>query len=130
MMNHAWALVKMAPLKLFEVDLFPSEKQIVSEWSGFNAVVHSCVPVQTNIRYCLVIDGSPTEFSTVYTVMKNVQSMMTLLGQNDSVITFDVGIYNYVNVKEIQWRLRQEVESMVIRMGGFHIVVNYLAVLG
>ena len=64
------------------------------------------------------------------TVMKNVQSMMTLLGQNDSVITFDVGIYNYVKVKEIQWRLRQEFESMVTRMGGFHVVMNYLAVLG
>ena len=91
-MDHAWTLVRMTPLKLFQVDLFPSEKQTVSEWSGSNAVVHSCVPVRTNIGYCLVIDGSPTEFSTVYTVMKNGQSMMTLLGQNDSVITFDVGI--------------------------------------
>ena len=62
-------------------------RQTVSEWSGSNAVVHSCVPVQTNIRYLIVIDGSPTEFSTVYTVMKNVQSMMTLVGQNYSVIT-------------------------------------------
>ena len=57
-------------------------RQTVSEWSGSNAVVHSCVPVQTNIGYCHMFDGSPTEFSTVYTVMKNVQSMMTLLGQN------------------------------------------------
>ena len=39
-------------------------RQTVSEWSGSNAVVHSCVPVQTNIRYCVVIDGSPTEFRT------------------------------------------------------------------
>ena len=60
--------------------------------------------------------------------MKNVQSMMALLGQNDSVITFDLAIY--VKAKEIQWRLRQEFESMVIRMGGFHIAMNYLAVLG
>ena len=36
----------------------------------------------------------------------------------------------YVKAKEIQWRLRQEVESMVVQMGGFHIVMNYLAVLG
>ena len=75
-----------------------------------------------------MIDGSPTEFSAVYTVMKNVQSMMALLGQNDSVITFDLAIY--VKAKEIQWRQRQEFESMVIRMGGFHIAMNYLAVLG
>ena len=48
MVDLAWALVRMTPLKLFEVDLFPSEKQTVSEWSASNAVVHSCVPVQTN----------------------------------------------------------------------------------
>ena len=83
--------------------------------------------MNTNIGYCPMIDGSPTEFSTVYTVMKNVQSMMALLGQNDSVITFDHAIY--VKAKEIQWRQRQEFESMVIRMGGFHIAI-YLAILG
>ena len=60
--------------------------------------------------------------------MKNVQSMMALLTQNYSVITFDISIY--VKAKEIEWRLRQECEIMVIRMGGFHIVMNYLAVLG
>ena len=60
MMDLAWALVRMTPLKLFEVNLFPSEKQTVPGWSGFNAVVHSCVPVHTNIGYCPMIDGSPT----------------------------------------------------------------------
>ena len=77
---------------------------------------------------CPVIDGSPTEFSTVYTVMENVQSMMALLTQNYSVTTFDSSFD--VKAKEIQWRLRQEFECMVIQMGGFHIVMNYLAVLG
>ena len=127
-MDLAWALIRMTPMKLFEVELFATEKQKVPSWSGFNAVVHSCVPVRTNIGYCPMIDGSPTEFSTVYTVMKNVQSMMASLGQNDSVITFDLAIY--VKAKEIQWRLQEEFEDMVIRIGGFHIATNYLAVLG
>ena len=39
----------MTQLKLFEVDLFSSEMQPVHGSRGFNAVVHSCVPVQTNI---------------------------------------------------------------------------------
>ena len=62
MMDLTWALVRMPPLKLFGVDLFPSEMQRVLGWSGFNAVVHSCVPVLTNIVNCPMIDGSPTEF--------------------------------------------------------------------
>ena len=62
MMDLTWALVRMPPLKLFGVDLFLSEKQRFPGWSGFNAVVLSCVPVLTNIGYCPMIDGSPTEF--------------------------------------------------------------------
>ena len=61
-MDLTWALVRMPPLKLFGVDLFLSEKQRVPGWSGFNAVVLSCVPVLTNIGYCPMIDGCPTEF--------------------------------------------------------------------
>ena len=60
MMDHTWALVRMPPLKLFGEDIFPSEKQRVPGWSGFNAVVLSCVPVLTNIGYGPMIDGSPT----------------------------------------------------------------------
>ena len=40
---------------------FLLKKQRVPGWSGFNAVVLSCVPVLTNIGYCPTIDGSPTE---------------------------------------------------------------------
>ena len=98
----------MTQLTLFEVDLFPSEKQTVHGSSGFTAVVHPCVPVQTNIGYCPMVDGSPTEFSTVKTIMKNVRSMMAHPTQNYSVITFDISIY--IKAKEIQWRLRQEFE--------------------
>ena len=53
---------------------------------------------------------------------------MALLGQNDSVITFDLVIY--IKAKEIQWRQRHQFKSMVIRKVGFHIAMNYLAVLG
>ena len=62
MMDLTWALVRMPPLKLFGVVVFPSEKKAVPGWSGFNAVVHSCVPVLTNIGYSPMIHGSPTEF--------------------------------------------------------------------
>ena len=111
-MDRAWALVRMARLKVFEIDIFPSEKQTVPGWSDFNAVVHSCVLVQINIGYCHMIDGSPTEFSTVHTVMKNVQSMMAFLTHNYSVITFDMSTYVKAK-KDTQWKPRQEFESMV-----------------
>ena len=71
---------------MFGVDLFPSEKRTVPGWSGFNAVVHSCVPVLTNIGYCLMIDGSPTEFwprsALMYcTFFLNVYTVLNSVGE-------------------------------------------------
>ena len=54
--------------------------------------------------------------------------MMASLGQQYSVITFDLAIY--MKVKEIQWRSPREFTDVVIRMGGFHIAFNFLAVIG
>ena len=53
---------------------------------------------------------------------------MARLGQNNSVITFDLAIY--VKAKYIQCRLHTEIEDMVLRMGSLHLAMNYLAVLG
>ena len=75
-----------------------------------------------------MINGFPTELSTVYTVMDTVGAMMTSLGQKECVITFDLAIY--VKAKEIQWKLPAEFTDMVIRMGGFHVALNYLSLLG
>ena len=75
-----------------------------------------------------MINGSSTELSTVYTVMKKAQNICSSLQQRDMVITFDLAIY--VKAKQIQWKFPQEFSGTVIRMGGFHIALNFLAVLG
>ena len=46
-----------------------------------------------------MINGNPTEYSTVYTVLKMVQKMTDSVGQAASVITFDLAIN--VKAKEI-----------------------------
>ena len=75
-----------------------------------------------------MIAGSPTEYSTVYTVLKTVQAMTKSLDQRNSVVTFDLAIYT--KAKEIQWRYPEEFENLVVRMGGFHIALNFLSVIG
>ena len=50
------------------------------------------------------------------------------MGQADTVITFDLAIYS--KAKEIQWRFPDEFSVVVVRMGGFHIALNFLSLLG
>ena len=50
------------------------------------------------------------------------------MGQEDTVITFDRAIY--VKAKQIQWKFPNKFSDVVIRMGTFHIVFNFLAIIG
>ena len=76
-----------------------------------------CTP-RTNIGYYPVIAGSPTEYSTVYTVLKTVQAMTKSLDQRNSVVTFDLVIYT--KAKEIQWRYPEEFENLIAYGGISH----------
>ena len=75
-----------------------------------------------------MIEGSSTELSTVYTVMKHAQTICASLGQLDTVITFDLAIY--AKAKQIQMKFPEEFSNTVIRLGGFHIALNFLSLLG
>ena len=69
-----------------------------------------------------------SQYSTIYTVLKTVQEMSKHLQQSTAVITFDLAIYS--KAKEIHWRYPEEFQNLVIRLGGFHIALNYLALIG
>ena len=129
-MDEAWAVARLLPLKVFECDIQKSnaKDQRVPGWGGFYATVFPNTSLKTAIGYCPMFKASPTEFNTVFTVMNTVQKMVQSLQQDETVITFDMAIY--VKAKEIQmWQPRQ-FENTVIRLGGFHIALNYLATLG
>ena len=91
-------------------------------------MVSTTVPPRINISYCPMIQGSSAEFSTIYTVIKSVQAISASLGQSSSVVTFDLTIYS--KAKEIQWRYPNEFKNLTTRIGGFHIALNFLSVIG
>jgi hypothetical protein len=76
-------------------------QQPLPSWSGFNANIANKPPSLTSIGYYPLVNGSPTEYSTIYTLMKNVQAMMNTLGQHHSVITFDLAIYMKVKLANV-----------------------------
>ena len=45
------------------------------------------------VGYCPVIEASPTELPTVYTILQRSQQMADQLGQRDVIIVFDQAIY-------------------------------------
>ena len=133
LLDFAWVILRLCPQKLFKVDISPKDLadgslQEVPGWSGFHATISETLPFSTTVGYCPMINASSVEFSTIYTVMKKAQAMMATLGQAKSVITFDLAIY--AKAKEIQWKRPDELFDTITRMGGFHIALNFLALLG
>ena len=118
-MDETWALIRMNPARLLETGIAVQEMQPVPSWGGFNSMLYPERPPACKIGYCPMIEGSSGEFSTIYTVMKHAQNICSNLGQLDTVITFD-----------LQMKFPDEFSDTVIRLGGFHIALNYLSLLG
>ena len=127
--DSLWVFARLCPEKMFQVDLFRDPKQqTVPGWSAFNALVCVNKVDESSIGYCPLIKASPTEYSTIYTVMLTIQKHMSKLNQNMSVLTFDEAIYS--KAKEIQWKCGDQFDDVILRMGGFHIALNFLGVIG
>ena len=50
--------------------------------------------------------------------------MTHALGQTTAVLTVDLAIY--IKAKLIQWNFPQVFDKLIIRLGGFHICLNYI----
>ena len=69
-----WMFARLCPEKIFQVDLFRNPKQqTVPRWGVFNALVCVNKVGKSSIGYCPFIKASPTEYSTIYTVMLTIQ---------------------------------------------------------
>ena len=127
-MDVTWALLRMKPACLMETGISPENVQQVPGWGGYQSILNPAVPTICKIGYCPMIEGCSTDFTTVYTVLKHVQKVSAAMGQRDAVITFDLAIY--IQAKQIQMKFPEEFSNTVVRLGGFHIALNYLSLLG
>ena len=127
--DNIWALLRIDPSRMLDTTVVAgATRQLVPSWSGFNALLFPDIPRVTNVGYCPLLDASSTEFSTVYTVMKNAQQISSSVGQLESVITFDLAIY--VKAKQIQLKFPDEFSDTILRLGGFHVALNFLSIIG
>ena len=133
-MDLTWAVTRLYPTNIFNAedptreDEEKTTKQTIPGWSGYNALVFPDTTRPTGIGYRPMIHASSTEFSTIKTVMKKAQNICTSFDQKDVVVSFDLAIYS--KAKQFIWKYPDQFPDTLIQLGGFHITVNFLAVLG
>ena len=123
-----WLILRICSNTMFEKNYQTVDVQKIPGWSGFQSLRSSDPSTPTSIGHLPMIQADANEYRTVNTVMKLSLKMANALGQSESIVTFDLAIY--VKAKQLQMRYPDEFKNVVLRLGGFHIALNYLSLLG
>lgn len=98
-----------------------NQRQGIPAWSGFNIkLFEDNVPRECSVGYCQVIEASPTELPTVYTVLQRSLQMADQLGQHAI----------YAKALEVLWQNKNQFQRLVVRIGSFHTICAFLAAIG
>ena len=122
--NKAWVLSSMVSAKYFSL----SDVAVIPEWTPFHKTMSFKLNFLTIIGSCRFYSAPPTSMTNVYTVLLNIKKMLNKTGMLSYIVSCDEAVYQIC--KEIQWKTKNEFEDMVFHLGSFHIVKNFLGVIG
>ncbi|XP_071817001.1 uncharacterized protein [Apostichopus japonicus] len=103
-------------------------QQTVPGWSAFNSMQTEDVPKISRIGYLPVIPASPTEMSTVYSLLVKSLEICSKLDQEEVVVVLDEAIY--CKAQQVLWKEKEKFSKIVLRLGAFHTTCVMLAVIG
>ena len=118
--NLAWLTSRTVATKIFNFDV----EQNVPGWSTFHSIISAEITTPTVIGNCHSVPASPKDISVVYMVLVNIKKMLNNIGQDPAIITCDEGIYSLS--KEAQGQVVPQLDSVILRLGGFHRAENLL----
>jgi hypothetical protein len=123
----AWSLARLDLSNI--ADIKPvCEEQTMPSWSAFNSVITDETVPQKIIGFLPVIPHPVTEYATVYTALKNFQSILGQLKQSHIAVTGDEGVYHIA--REIQLQHPTEFKNIVLCIGSFHMIKVVLGCIG
>ena len=68
------------------------------------------------------------KLSTVYTLLNKSVAMGKEIGIQDIMVVLDLAIY--AKAVEVRWQKQEELNRVIIRLGVFHTVCTFIAVIG
>ena len=82
----------------------------------------------TVIGNCRTVPAPPTDQHVIYTVLLNIKKMLNNIGQYPAIITGDEAVYALA--KQVQWKDMQNLDDILLRLGGFHRAKNFIGIIG
>ena len=102
---------------------------LVQGWTGFNITVRrNAVIVESNTAYLDTIDSPATDLKTAFEVLCRASEICDRLNLKAVACVFDQSFY--AKAMEVFWKNRQLFKHLIIMMGGFHLIIMLLSVIG
>ena len=99
------------------------------EWTGFNIKIRDrVVVVESTISYLDTLDSPATDLKAAYEVLSRGCEVKDQLKLNAVVCVFDQAFY--AKAIEAYWKHKELFCGLVIMMGGFHLLLMLLGVMG
>ena len=86
--------------------------QQVAGRGGYQTILNPAVLQLCKFEYSPMIQGSCTDLTTVYTVLKRAQTDTDVLEQHDGVISFYIA--NFIYAKQIQMKFPEEFSNTIL----------------
>ena len=97
-------------------------------WTTFNEKLTTTVPTQTTVGYLPILVAPAHEFDTLNTVVKRCIAISDHFDQQYTVLTVDQALY--CKLMELKWAIPHYNGKLIPRLGGLHISMNFLKVIG
>ena len=108
---------------------FYQSQSVVPGWTGFNILLKGQnIPPVSKIRYLPIIDGSPSDYSTLYTALQQSLKIADELSLEKIVLVFDEAIY--AKMQQLRWKDEVLMNRFVVRLGEFHATMSFLSTIG
>ena len=106
-----------------------SPSLLVPGWTGFNILIRrDVVVIQSKITYLDTLDSNTTDMKTSYEVLCRAIEIKDRLNLKCVLGVFDQAFY--AKVAEILWKHKDVFKDVVIMLGGFHLLMMFLGVMG
>ena len=106
----------------------PSD-QVVSSWTGFNIITRSHLKVEEDVvGYLPTINAPATDMSTVQEILHSAFKIMSSLQLENIAVVLDQALF--AKATEIAWKQPQLYGQVVLMMGNFHTICNFMSSIG
>ena len=109
--------------------VYQSQMDVLPGWKGFNVLVQGLkIPPVSKIRYLPIVNGSPSEYSTLYTALQRSMKIADELSLEKVVLVFDEAIC--AKIQQIRWKDERFISQLIVRLGDFHATMSFLSAIG